>query len=206
MTRCSHSGATAVATSTMRYEGIFGTRISPPQQLSIAHSTMSTPSRSEILKRVIAGSVMVSAPVTLEQRDDRTAAAHDVAVAHDGEPHVTLALDVVGRDEQLVRAQLGGTVQVDGRRRLVRRQRDDALDMTVEAGVDQILRAEDVGLDELERVVLRCRHLLERRGVHHDVDAFERAPQPRLVADVAEKVTDGRIVALVVDLRHLVLL
>ena len=43
ITSCRQPGATAEATSVILYEGIFGTRISPPQAFSIDHRTMSTP-------------------------------------------------------------------------------------------------------------------------------------------------------------------
>ena len=90
---------------------------------------MSTPSCRLMLKRVMSGSVMGKTPVLRRSRkigDDRAAAAHDVAVAHDRETDVAIAADVVGGGEQLVGAELCGAVEIDGRGGLVRGQRHDA--------------------------------------------------------------------------------
>src|SRR5262249_13433050 len=46
---------------------------------------------------------------------------------------------------------------------------------------------DDVGLDELERVVLGRRHLLQRRGVDDVVNPLEGALEPILVAHVAQE-------------------
>ena len=67
--------------------------------------------------------------------------------------------------------ELGGAVEVDRVGGLVGRQRDDLLDVVRERGVDDVLGAEDVGLDAFDRVVFGRRHLLQRRGVNHEIDA-----------------------------------
>ncbi len=54
--------------------------------------------------------------------------------------------------------------------------------------IDDVLGAEDVRLDSLERVVLGSRDLLERRGMDDDVDVLERTAKARLVADVPDEV------------------
>ena len=59
--------------------------------------------------------------------------------------------------------------------------------------VDHVLRAEDVGLDGLERVVLGGRHLLERGRVDDDVDAVEGAVQALAIAHVAEEVAQALV-------------
>src|SRR5690554_5778966 len=58
----SQSGPIAFATSIILYDGIFGTKISPPQACSKACITISTPSCKEMLNLVIFGSVMGRAP------------------------------------------------------------------------------------------------------------------------------------------------
>ncbi|MCU0793104.1 MAG: hypothetical protein MUE42_09715, partial [Opitutaceae bacterium] len=69
---------------------------------------------------------------------------------------------------------------------LVGGEGDDAADLGVEAGVDEVLGAEDVGLDALEGVVFGGGDLLEGGGVDDDVDALESAAEALLVADIAD--------------------
>ena len=164
------------ARSTMRTDGIFGTKISPPCMRSKFLSTKSTPCCSVIQKRVMRASVIGrwSQPLgdqLAEERHDRAARADHVAVAHDGEAGPVAARDVVGGDEQLVGDELGRAVEVDRVGRLVGGERDHLLDVVRQRRVDDVLRAMDVGLDALQRVVFGRRHLLERRGVDHEVDA-----------------------------------
>ena len=80
---------------------------------------------------------------------------------------------------------------------------DDPVDARVDRRADDVLRADDVRLDALERVVLRGVDLLHRGGVDDHVDAVESAAQPRLVADVADEVAQPVVVE---QLAHLVLL
>ena len=139
-----------------------------------------------------------------EERNHAAAAADDVAVAHAAEARDAAAAVGVGRDEQLVGAQLARAVQIDRVGRLVGAERDDLRHARVERGVDDVLRANHVRLDELERVVFGRGHLLERRRVNDDVDALERAPEAVAIAHVAEKETQARIVR--EPPRHLALL
>src|SRR4029077_2441625 len=82
-------------------------------------------------------------------------------------------------------------------------ERHGARHTRVYAGLGDVLRAEDVRLDRLERVVLADGHVFERRGMNDHVGASDRAAQPLAVADVA----DEKAKALIVDLSlHLGLL
>jgi len=72
-----------------------------------------------------------------------------------------------------------------------------------DAGGDDVVRAEDVGLGGLERVELAGRDLLERRGGEHVVHAFERINNGTVVADVAD--VELQLVVVVL-LAHVVLL
>jgi hypothetical protein len=91
--------------------------------------------------------------------------------------------------------QLGRAVEVDGAGGLVGRQRHDPLHAGVDGGVDDVLRAADVGLDVLERVVLGRVDLLEGGGVDDVVDVVERAIQTGPIADVADEEAQARVVA-----------
>jgi hypothetical protein len=164
-----------------------------------------------MLKRVIAGSVIGSTTAGRpleEERHDGSARPHHVAVADHAEAEVPPALDVVRGDEELVADELRRAVEVDRRRCLVGRQRDDPFDPGIERSVDDVLCASDVGLDELLRVVLARGDLLQRRRVHDRVDALEGASDPRTIADVAEEEAQGPTTVLddVVLTRHLGLL
>ena len=130
-----------------------------------------------------------------EERNHAAAAADDVPVADAGEPRAGTATVRVGRDEQFVGAQLRRAVEVDRVGGLVGAERDDAPDAGVERDVDDVLRADDVGLHDLERVVLRRRHLLQGGGVNDHVDVLKRAVQPIAIADVAEEEAQPRVVA-----------
>ena len=114
--------------------------------------------------------------------------------------------EVVRGDEQLVARELGRAVEVDGAGGLVGREGDHALHAAVDGRLDHVLRAEDVGLDGLERVVLAHRHVLERRGVDHHVDALHRAVEPVAVTNVADEEPQLRVLVVREDLLHLELL
>ncbi len=138
-----------------------------------------------------------------EERHDRAARPHHVAVAHDRKPRAVATGDIVGGHEQLVGSQLGGAIEVDRVGRLVRGERDDFLHLRVDGGLDHVLRAADIGLQAFERVVFGHRHMLQRRGVHDIIDAVESLAQARPIAHVADEIAHA---ALVEDLRHLELL
>ncbi len=117
-----------------------------------------------------------------------------------------VAAEVVGGDEQLVARELGGAVEVDRAGGLVGGERDHALHAAVDRCLDHVLRAEDVGLDRLERVVLAHRHLLERRGVDHHVDVLHRTVEAVAVAHVADEEPQLRVLVVRERLLHLELL
>jgi len=75
----------------------------------------------------------------------------------------------------------------------------------VNGHIDDVLGAEDVGLDGLERIVFRGRHLLEGRGVDDDVHSVEGPAEPLLVADVPDEVAHAGVLARRKRLGHLVL-
>jgi len=88
------------------------------------------------------------------------------------------AADVVRGDEELVRAELGRAVQVDGRAGLVGGEGDNDLYIGRQCCIDDILCPADVGLDELRGIELGRRHLFKGGGM----DFWGKA--------VAERITD----------------
>ena len=59
--------------------------------------------------------------------------------------------------------------------------------LLIDAGIDDVLGADHIGLDALDRIVFGRRDLLQRGGVHDDVDAGESPVQPLAVANVADE-------------------
>lgn len=96
----------------------------------------------------------------LEEGHHRTARPHHVAVAHHRKTGWILAGDVVGCDEQLVRGQLGGAIQVDGVGGLVGGEGDHLLDLIEQGGLNDVLGPVDIGLDALHGVIFGGWHLL----------------------------------------------
>src|SRR5690606_9377741 len=88
-----------------------------------------------------------------KERNDRTARTHDIAVTHHGQRQLAVSAQVVGGDEQLVRAEFGGSVEVDGGGGLVGGQSNNPRHTAVQHSFNQILRAQHIGLDALEGVV-----------------------------------------------------
>jgi len=138
-----------------------------------------------------------------EERDDGAARGHDVAVAgqaKDGVPGEQLPR---AGDDVLLHEGLRDAHRVDRIGRLVGREEDRLLDVVRNAGGNNIVRAEDVGLGRLERVELAGRDLLERRGGEAVVDPFECVANRGVVADVADVELQLAVVEL---LPHVVLL
>ena len=99
-------------------------------------------------------------------------------------------------DEELLRAQLGGAVQVHGAHRLVGTQRECSGHARIEADLGDVLGAEDVGLDRLERVVLADRHVFQGGRVDDHIGALDGAAQPIPIAHVADEEAKPRVVEL----------
>ena len=65
---------------------------------------------------------------------------------------------------------------------------------SINGGIDYVPAAHNVGLDRFKRVVLACRHLLERGRVHYNRNAGKGAPQPVSVPNIADKVPQPGII------------
>ena len=81
---------------------------------------------------------------------------------------------------------LGNTHSVDGVGSLVGGQADHALDAGVDGGVQDIVRADDIGLHGLHGEKLAGGDLLQRRGVEYVVDAGHGVPDGLGIADIAD--------------------
>lgn len=139
----------------------------------------------------------------LEEGDDRAARADHIAVAHDREARLLVAHHVVCRDEELVGGEFRRPVEIDRVRCLVGRERHHLFDACRDRRLDDVLGAMDVRLDTFHGVVFGGRHLLQRGGMDHEIDAPHRLLQAFGVAHIADEIAHLRRVEL---LRHFILL
>lgn len=121
-----------------------------------------------------------------EQRDDAAARAHDVAVAGAADGGAAGAVAGVGVDDGLHHG-LGLAHGVDGVGRLVRGQAHDAVHALLDGGVQDVVRADDVGAHGLHGEELAGGHLLEGGGVEDVVHAVHGVAHALGVADVADE-------------------
>lgn len=124
-----------------------------------------------------------------EQRDDAAARAHDVAVAGAADGGAAGAVAGVGVDDGLHHG-LGLAHGVDGVCRLVGGQAHDAVHALVDGGVQDVVRADDVGTDGLHGEELAGGHLLEGGGVEDVIHAVHGVAYRLGVADVTDEETD----------------
>ena len=121
-----------------------------------------------------------------EQRDDRAARAHDVAVAGAADGGAAGAVAGVGVDDGLHHG-LGLAHGVDGVGGLVGGQAHDAVHALLDGCVQDVVRADDVGAHGLHGEELAGGHLLEGGGVEDVVHAVHGVAHALGVADVADE-------------------
>ena len=121
-----------------------------------------------------------------EQRNDAAARAHDVAVAGAADGGAAGAVAGVGVDDGLHHG-LGLAHGVDGVGGLVGGQAHDAVDALIDGGVQDVVRADDVGAHGLHGEELAGGHLLEGGGVEDVVHAVHGVAHRLGVADVADE-------------------
>lgn len=121
-----------------------------------------------------------------EQRYDRAARAHDVAVAGAADGGAAGAVAGVGVDDGLHHG-LGLAHGVDGVCGLVGGQAHDAVHALLDGGVQHVVRADDVGSDGLHGEELAGGHLLQGGGVEDVVHAVHGVAHALGVADVADE-------------------
>ena len=139
-----------------------------------------------------------------EERDDAATAGHDVAIAGAADGGLRLLAEGASLgDGDLLHEGLGHTHRVDRVGGLVRGEDDDILHPVRNRALNDIVRADDIGIDGLEREELATRHLLQGRRredvVHALHDAINRLP----VTHIADVELDVRRLQLV---PHIVLL
>ena len=122
-----------------------------------------------------------------EQGDDAAAGAHDVAVAGaaDGGAAALGSHTGVGVDDVLHHG-LGDAHGVDGISCLVGGQADHTLHTCVNGGVEDVVRADDIGLDGLHGEELAGGDLLQGSGVEDVVHAGHGVLDGLGVADIAD--------------------
>ena len=122
-----------------------------------------------------------------EQGDDAAAGAHDVAVAGaaDGGTAALCGHTGVGIDDVLHHG-LGDAHGIDGIGCLVGGQADNTLDAGINGGVEDVVRADDVGLNGLHGEELAGGDLLQGSGVEDVVHAGHGVLDGLGVADIAD--------------------
>ena len=133
------------------------------------------------------GDGVASLDLVDEQGDDAAAGAHDVAVAGaaDGGAAALRSHAGVGVDDVLHHG-LGDAHGVDGVGGLVGGQADDTLDTCINGGVEDVIGADDIGLDGLHGEELAGGDLLQSSGVEDVVHAGHGVLDGLGVADIAD--------------------
>jgi hypothetical protein len=126
-------------------------------------------------------------PLLAEERDHRTPAPDHVSVPHASEAGAPPSRVGVSLDHDLLGAELGGPVEVHRIHGLVGGEGHDLFHAAVDARIDDVLCAQDVGLDGLEGVVLGGGNLFQRRGVYDKMDAPHGAVDAISIPDVAQQ-------------------
>ena len=109
-----------------------------------------------------------------EQRDDRAAGSHDVAVSGQAQNRISGQHLPGAGDHILLHDGLRHAHGIDGISRLVRRQEDCLLHMVFHTGRDHIVRTGHVGFDRFHGVKLAGGYLLEGGSVEHIIHPAER--------------------------------
>ena len=131
---------------------------------------------------------LAAADLLGEQRDDRAARGHHVAVARAAD-HGSRRIDVARLgDHDLLHHGLGDAHGVDRIDRLIGAQAHDAAHAVHDGGLEHVLRPVDVGLDRFHRVEFARGHLLERRRMKDVVDPARGVEHAGVVAHVADVV------------------
>ena len=122
------------------------------------------------------------------QRDDGAAGTHDVAIA--GAADLGFARVTTLSDSDLLLHGLGDTHGVDGIGGLVGGEADDGTYASLDGGGQDIIRADDIGLDGLHREELTARDLLQCCGMEDVIHTRHGVATRLQVAYVSDKKLD----------------
>ena len=122
-----------------------------------------------------------------EQRDHRAARAHDVPIARAGDDRAAALRRYAGVGiNHALHHGFADAHGVDGIGCLVRREADHALHSCVDGGVQNVVRADDVGAHSLHGEELAGGYLLERSGVEDIVHPRHGIAHGLRIAHVAD--------------------
>ena len=125
-----------------------------------------------------------------EYRDNRSAAANDIAIAGAAETGLPAAGIGIALDKQFLRAEFCHTVKVDGVDGFIGTDRKDLFHAAVQRGIDHVLRTENIGLDRFKRIVLTGRDLLQSGGMDNNIHTLEGPLQPIKIPDISQKIAE----------------
>src|SRR5574343_691426 len=120
----------------------------------------------------------------LPELHDRPARADDVAIARTGEPSPERP---TGRYHLALHDRLGVTIEVEGITGFVGRQSQASLDPTLDGGISDVHRAEDVRLDRLIGTILAGVHLLHRGRMDDEIAPAHGRDKPLPVPDIPDQ-------------------
>jgi hypothetical protein len=106
-------------------------------------------------------------------------------------------------DKNSFSTQFGSTIQVDGIHCLIRTERYDLSDTTINGRIDNVLGAKNVRPNSFKRVVFTGGNLFHRSCMNDDVHTLYRSPDPFWVSNISNKIPNTRIGQM---LTHLMLL
>ena len=133
------------------------------------------------------GDGIASANLVNEQWNNRSTAAHDVAVPRAADDRIPALSrhSSVGIDDMFHHG-FGNPHCVDGIGRFVGGQANDPLDACLDGGMEHVVSSNDIGADGFHREELTGRHLLEGCGMEYVVNPRHGVSQRLRVADIAD--------------------
>ncbi|MCY1294044.1 hypothetical protein D9M70_433230 [compost metagenome] len=125
-----------------------------------------------------------------EQRDHRATGSHHVAVTGRADHRTAFGNDAGLGDHELFRHCLGNTHGVDRVNGLVGGKHHHTLHAGSDGSIEDVLGADDVGLDRFHRIELAGRHLLQCRRMEDVVHADHGIRQAVVIAYVSNEELD----------------
>jgi len=136
--------------------------------------------------RIRNGERLALVDLVAEQRNDRAAGGHDITIARQAKHGIVCQHLLRPGDDVLFHHSFGHAHGVDGIGGLVGGEKDRLFHAVFHTGVDDVVGADDIGLDGLHREELAGGHLLEGGGVEHIVHAPEGWGDGAVVPHIAD--------------------